>query len=205
MKSVIGDRLFRSLSSASRGTKKISKIIEEAYSKIGLTGNEKATIINDLYNPELASGNQSPFNLYFKSISDLDASKIRDLFKKYFDLVEKELVAVDLKINNIPKEIQNAYEYYLKHPLFTNFDDIKEIQQFEASDIGRFPENFIYRFIIPILKEIEIRQPQLLEKFNKSQVLVHSSDSFKRILKEQTGVNFDLLNNIRCKNFGLNR
>ena len=77
--------------------------------------------------------------------------------------------------------------------MFTNFDDIEEIQQFEASDIGRFPENFIYRFIIPILKKIEIRQPQLLEKFNKSQILVHSSDSFKRILKEQTGVNFDLL------------
>tara|TARA_B100001121_G_scaffold125751_2_gene110201 strand:- start:12318 stop:14312 length:1995 start_codon:yes stop_codon:yes gene_type:complete len=188
------------------GQKKLAKLIEEAYSKIGLTGNEKATIVNDLYNPELANGNQSPFNFYFKSISDIDGSKIRELFKKYFNLVEKEIVAdYDLKINNIPNEIQNACQYYLKHPLFTNFDDIKEIQQFETSDIGRFPENFIYRFIIPILKEIEIRQPQLLEKFNKSQILVHSSDSFKRILKEQTGVNFDLLKNIRCKNFGLDR
>ena len=121
-------------------------MIEEAYSKIGLAGNEKATIVNDLYNPELANGNQSPFNFYFKSISDIDGSKIRELFKKYFNLVEKEIVAdYDLKINNIPNEIQNACQYYLKHPLFTNFDDIKEIQQFESSDIGRFR-----KFYIPI-------------------------------------------------------
>ena len=188
------------------GQKKLAKLFKEAYKKIGITGNEKATIINDLYNPELANGNQSPFNCYFKSISDLDGGKISELFKKYFNLVEKKLVAdYDLKINNIPKDIHNAYEYYLKHPLFTNFEDIKEIQQFESSDVGRFPENFIYRFIIPILKEIEIHHPQLFAKFNKSQVLVHSSDSFKRILKEQTGVNFDLLKKVRSKHFGLDR
>ena len=160
------------------GQKKLAKLIEEAYSKIGLTGNEKASIINDLYNPELANGNQSPFNFYFKSISDIDRSEISQLFKKYFNLVENDIVSdYDLKINNIPSDIQNACQYYLKHPLFTNFDDIKEIQQFESSDVGRFPENFIYRFIIPILKK-SIRQPQLFEKFNKPQVLVHSIGFF---------------------------
>ena len=94
MKSVIGDKDFLDhCHPLPEGQNKLAKLFEEAYTKkIGLKGNEKATIINDLYNPELASGNQSPFNLYFKSIADLDASKIRDLFKKYFDLTKKELV-----------------------------------------------------------------------------------------------------------------
>ena len=62
----------------------------------------------------------------FKSISDIDRSEISQLFKKYFNLVENDIVSdYDLKINNIPSDIQNACQYYLKHPLFTNFDDIK--------------------------------------------------------------------------------
>jgi hypothetical protein len=53
------------------------------------------------------------------------------------------------------------------------------------SDIGRFPENFILRFLIPYVEQHESK-PHLISRFNPELGLIHSSKKMKSILPENT-------------------
>ena len=165
------------------GQKILADSFEQKYSLIGLKGNDKATIVNDLYNPELANGNFSPFKDYFKSISTLSKDEINKQFIALFKLANKDVHT--LENAQISSSIVSAYKYYFKHPLFVTEDDLKSIETFYPSDIGRFPEFMFFRYLVPYLKEIEETAPALFESFNHETQLVNTSESFQQLLAQQ--------------------
>lgn len=170
-----------------KGQEKMAKKIQELYASIGIEGNTKAKISNDLYNPELASGNFTKFQDYFKTYSKLSNDEINKQFQKYFSLVEKhgsEIESYLLVKEGISDSIHNAYNYYFKHPLYTSLDDVKYIETFYPSDIGRFPEYFFYRTLIPHLSIIESNQGDLFKSYNLNSVLVQSGESFQVLLDD---------------------
>ena len=154
----------------------------------------------------MANGNFSSFTKYFKTNPDQSNLNLRESFNKYFNLItSKVLDEEELFIHKIPLEIHRSYKHFLKHPLFTSSEDLNEINFFSPTDIGRFPENFLYRYLANILEKIEKESPSILDYFNQKQVLVHSSNSFKRILNEQTGVTFEDLEILKSISFNETR
>jgi hypothetical protein len=167
----------------------LSKVIQNTYAKIGIKGNEKAKIVNDLYNPDLGNGNISRFEKYFKVNSSINVQRLNKQFQRYFNNFQgQSLEEYELNQLNISNSIQDAYFYFLKHPLFNNKEDFNEIN-FIKSDIGRFPENFHYRFLASYIKEIEISHTNLIQSYNEGQFLIHCAADFKKIHLEQTGLN----------------
>jgi len=165
------------------GQKILANCFEQKYNLIGLKGKHKATIVNDLYNPELANGNFLLFKDYFKSISTLSKEEINKQFTALFKLKNKNVHT--LENAQINSSIVDAYKYYFKHPLFVTEDDIKSIETFYPSDIGRFPEFMFFRYLIPYIKEIEENDPVLFKSFNKETQLVNTSESFQQLLDQQ--------------------
>jgi len=170
-----------------KGQEKMAKKIQEIYASIGIEGKSKAKITNDLHNPELANGNFTKFQDYFKTYSKLSKDEIDKQFQKYFSLVEKhgnEIESYLLVKEGISESIHNACNYFFKHPLYTSLDDLKYIETFYPSDIGRFPEYFFYRTLMPHLSKIESNQGDLFKSYNLNSVLVHSSESFQVLLND---------------------
>lgn len=134
----------------------LADAIEAKFSEVGVKGDSKAEINNILYNPEFANGNKSFFHDYFKTFANFTESKISeqvDSFRKaYNESVHHSSIP---EVNNATRELRTAFEYYLRHPIFTSFSDILKFPPKYPSDIGRFPEYFIIRHLIPYLAHYE--------------------------------------------------
>ena len=123
----------------------LSGIIENIYAKIGLKGESKARIVNDLYNPELGNGNISRFEKYFKVNSSLNVQNINKQFELYFNNFQGHRLE-EYELNQL--KISIAFKmliFILLHPLFNSKEDFKEIN-FIQSDVGRFRKTFIIDF-----------------------------------------------------------
>lgn len=164
------------------GQKKLADHLEQLYGSLNICGYHKATIENDLYNPELANGVFTNFKDYFKSVSSISSEDINDQFKDFFKLKDNRYDSIEN--TKISRSIEYAFNYYFKHPLFVKKEDIESIKTFYGSDIGRFPEFLFYRYLIPYLKQIELNDPLLFESYNQETKLVHSFESFKQLLIE---------------------
>jgi lysophospholipase L1-like esterase len=134
----------------------LADAIEAKFSEVGVKGDCKAGINNVLYNPEFANGNKSFFHDYFKTFAPYTESEISeqvDAFRKaYNESVNHSSIP---EVNNTTRELRTAFEYYLRHPIFTSFTDILKFPPKYPSDIGRFPEYFFIRHIIPYLAYYE--------------------------------------------------
>lgn len=138
------------------GQQLLADAIEAKFSEVGVKGDCKAGINNILYNPEFANGNKSFFHDYFKTFAPFTESEISeqvDSFRKaYNESVNHSSIP---EVNNTTRELRTAFEYYLRHPIFTSFTDILKFPPKYPSDIGRFPEYFVIRHIIPYLAYYE--------------------------------------------------
>lgn len=161
--------------------------IAEYYSELNIKGQSKATIENILYNPELASGNVSDFHEYFKTFASLSKSKIQEelnlLGKTFLERLTFNTESPEL--SKISRELKTAVEYYLRHPLFTSVTDIVQFNPDNPSDVGRFPEYFIIRHLIPYMKLIEENIPEIAEQFDPKLSLIRSSDELLSILPDK--------------------
>ena len=170
-----------------KGQERMANIMQEIYLSLGITGDFNATIKNDLYNPEIGNGTLTKFPSYFKTFSKQSKDEINKQFQKYFSLVEKhgsEIESYLLVKEGISDSIHNACNYFFKHPLYTSLDDVKYMETFYPSDIGRFPEYFFYRTLIPYLRKIESSKGDLFKSYNLNTELVHSSESFQQLLND---------------------
>ena len=110
----------------------------------------KATLINNLYNPEIAKGNNSDFFDYFKAIPDID----RDFIKKNVMQLNSLLISTNsqnlskTQLNSFSTEFREAFKYYKRHPLFYNDAQLLNEPPARSSDIGRFPEFFLIRLMM---------------------------------------------------------
>lgn len=140
-----------------------------------LQGNQSLKIENRLYNPEYALGNSAEFHSYFKTFAPFSSDEIRNFISKFN--------TTDTFPEDIPKTIRMAFEYYLKHPCFPQIQDIIVAAPILPSDVGRFPEYFLFRYLIPYLKVIE-RTPELAGLFWEDTNILRSSDEFISILPD---------------------
>lgn len=128
----------------------LADAIEAKISEVGFKGDSKAKINNILYNPEFANGNKSFFHDYFRTFAPFTESEIKeqvDAFRKAYNELDHHSSISE--VNNATRELRTAFEYYLRHPIFTSISDILKFPPKYPSDIGRFPEYFVIRHLIP--------------------------------------------------------
>ena len=136
------------------GQNLISDKILEIFSASDIRGDEKATIVNDLYNPELAMGNTTEFYSYYKTYAPFSESQIKETIASINQEFSKQngsfedFCDEEIKKNQFPKEILFALKYQLTHPCFNDVKSLLDAGIKYASDVGRFPELFIVRFAI---------------------------------------------------------
>lgn len=161
--------------------------IADHYSELNIRGNSKASIENILYNPELACGNFSEFHDYFKTFAHLSEAQIHeelDLLGKIF----KDRLPFDsehTELSKISREVRTAVEYYLRHPIFTSVTDIVHFSPVNSSDVGRFPEYFIIRHLIPYMRLLTEDMAHVAGQFDQDLNLIRSSDELFAILPEK--------------------
>jgi hypothetical protein len=134
----------------------LADAIEGKFSEVGVKGDCKAVINNFLYNPEFANGNKSFFHDYFKTFAPFTESEISEQVQSFRKTYNESVHHSSIpEVNNATRELRTAFEYYLRHPIFTSFSDILKFPPKYPSDIGRFPEFFIIRHLIPYIAYYE--------------------------------------------------
>lgn len=168
------------------GQNLIAKKIQKSLQKYLPNENSTLVICNNLYNPELGIGNTTKFHEYFNTYASYSVSQISaevdDLRKQIDDIKgNQKQVLGNIRCSN---ELKNAIEYCLKHPCFPRIQDILNAPPIYPSDIGRFPEYFVLRFLMPYVKFYESNLT-LMPKFDAELNLIHSSESILSILPER--------------------
>ena len=158
----------------------ISNAIMEKLSKLNIKGSYKSKITNILYNPELSLGNLSEFHHYFKTYANLTESDIAKYVKNLIENL-KDVYTDEALLLDLPREIKTAFEYYLRHPFFPRLYDTLQLPPKYPSDIGRFPEFFIIRSLIPYLRVHELN-PLLADRFKETPGLLRTSSQLISIL-----------------------
>lgn len=170
--------------------KKIADAVREHLSSEALRGNSKLEIENRLYNPEYGLGNQDEFHDYFRSFSDLGEKRIAEEIERMKDFFfgdkdkRKERGAEESLFETLPKEIKTAFEYYRNHPCFPDPCFALAAGRFYPSDVGRFPEYFIVRFMFPFIKKFE-NDPEMATWFSEDTSVLRASSDMLRILPDQ--------------------
>lgn len=141
-----------------------------------LMGDRPMELKNRLFNPEYSAGNTTEFHNYFKTFTPFPSEDIGSWIEK---LVEN----LDAPLEEIPREINTAVEYYLNHPCFPQIRDIRKAGPFVSSDVGRFPEYFLFRYLVPYIREVE-RTEELSRLFDAPTGLLRSSGQFVSILPD---------------------
>jgi hypothetical protein len=154
--------------------------------KFGTKGRNTADIENILYNPELALGNVSEFHSYFKTFASLGESKIADAMIALRDNMKQigEFDSSSPVFSSIPKEIRNAVDYYLRHPCFPSVHDVIHFPPRYPSDVGRFPEYYLVRHLIPYLRAHESNL-LLAPRFEATPGLLRTSKELLTVLPEK--------------------
>ena len=166
------------------GQKMLADAILKKIKNKDFKGNKKARIENKLYNPELFKGNFQKFDVYYKTFSSISDNQIKSLVNEV--LIENEKKINDIKLNAIShqnSELESAIKYYAKHPIFESLADLKINPPEIRSDIGRFPEYFLVRVIIPYIVEIE-NNGDFKKFFNHD--IFRSSNNLKNILPSES-------------------
>ncbi len=148
-----------------------------------LNGQSRATINNDLLNLELALGNTSRFHDYYKTYAPYSEAQIENDVVRLKEDFQTNGQFTDHSLAFISTEMQRAIEYHRKHPCFTQSIDICRFPPRFSFDIGRFPEYFLVRQMIPYLKAIE-QDSQYERLFPASLALLHSSQVLSSILPD---------------------
>lgn len=161
------------------------KIIKELIELKIMKGYKTARIRNILYNPELSLGNTAEFYNYYKTYAPYD----REQIKKDVNIIKRRCQLSnnpqDLEgiLQLVSKETAAAIKHYLKHPCFPSIQDILHFGPQYPSDIGRFPEFFLIRHIVPYLRMTE-REPSLNRRFSADTKLLHSSSELMSVLPD---------------------
>ena len=165
------------------GQARVADEIRRNLDELGIQGRETADIENVLYNPELARGNIAEFHDYFKTFAPFSEKQIAGAMVTLESVLKKMEVfdSSSSALSTIPKEICWAFDYYLRHPCFTSIRDVLHFPPRYPSDVGRFPEYFVIRHLIPYL-QVHESNLQLAPRFDPSLGLLRSSDQFLSIL-----------------------
>jgi len=168
----------------SDGQKTLAEKIVSALTKARVTvGDNTAKIKNILYNPELAIGDTTGFYEYYKTYAPYSSEEIR----KDIDTIRKlssgsdETADPKEALQAVSKEMRLSFEHYLRHPVFPSIQDILHFAPEYPSDIGRFPEFFLIRHIVPYLRIAE-KESSLSGRFSMELGLLHPCEDLIALL-----------------------
>jgi tetratricopeptide (TPR) repeat protein len=187
MHEVIPDRMFLDhCHPLPEGQALLSDSICGKLKEAGVSGTAGALIRNILYNPELGSGNLSGFHDYFKTYAPFTEADIRQQVISLQKITERvKIFDTSLpEFSACTREMRTAIEYYFRHPLFTSLDDIVHNPPEYPSDIGRFPEYFIIRHIVPYLRMHE-KDKNLSARFSPGTGLLRTVEELVSVLPEK--------------------
>jgi hypothetical protein len=163
---------------------KLADAIFKHFKSSKLQGNATLDIENRLYNPEYSLGVDLEFYRYFNAYSDLSSDQLQKELSSLYHKLESQHDQVcwpkDL-IGELPKDMAGAIGYYQRHPMFPSLFDVIKAKPIRASDVGRFPELFICRYLIPYLSYLE-NHSELIRLFSSDLNLLRSADDFLNIL-----------------------
>lgn len=139
------------------GHKKLASDICDKLVTTTTKGGHKASLKNMLFNPEAFCGNKSEFFDYFRSFPDISEKEINSNLRRVDTLLEFTGKAnlSPVQMSSFPLSFKSAFEYYSRHPLFRNHARIRNMPPREPVDLGRFPEFFLVRLLIPYLEHYE--------------------------------------------------
>lgn len=167
------------------GQKQIADAMSSQFDEWGIRGNSRALIKNELLNPELSMGNATEFYTYFRAYAALAPEEIRLAVNRLGQsLEEPSSGAEQAALRAAPKEIKLAVEYYLRHPVFPTVGDVVRTGPQYPSDVGRFPELFLIRFLVPYLRAHE-GEPVLSARFDPAVEILRRSSDLVRVLPDE--------------------
>jgi hypothetical protein len=177
------------------GQKKLSNQILINLNRLEYIGEKSALIKNIIYNPELAFGNTQKFYDYFKTDSVLDEAKIHEGVECLIKGTSSNQINDIQMFAEVHPNIAEAFIYHLRHPCFPSLFDLLKSPPKYSSDIGRFPEYFLVRHVIPYLRKHE-KTPELMQRFSADINILRNSNDLMSILpdKSQGLVSDELLN-----------
>ncbi|GEM_PF-1805307 len=147
-------------------------------------GTSMAAILNLRFNPEHAMGNFTEFYSYFRAYAELSPEKIKEERDRLRTTLSETFIGNEESIlATAPEAFQNAIPFYLRHPLFSSMKEILRFGPEFPSDIGRFPEFFLIRHIIPYLKMHE-NDPELSSRFRSDLGVLSTSTNLSYALPE---------------------
>ena len=158
------------------GQRKIAKHMLASLQAQKIVGHCKATIQNILYNLEHSMGNLTEFYTYFRAYATSTPEKIKQevrRFQKRVKVAPSHEEAFLLQAAS--EELSMSIRYYLRHPLFSSLDDVLRFGPEYPSDMGRFPEFFLIRHIIPYLRVHE-NDSELALRFRPEIGILRRSD-----------------------------
>lgn len=169
------------------GQKILANNIAKAFKDFGIYGTNKVEIENFLYNPEVANGNVSKFHDYFKTFASFTEKQILDQIEELKEIFKggKEYESSMPELDSISRELKTAIEYYFRHPIFTTIKDVLQFPPVYSSDIGRFPEYYLVRHLIPYLRIYE-SDKTFKENFNFELNLLRTNEKLLSILPEKS-------------------
>lgn len=167
------------------GQEQIADTMSTQFDVRGIRGNSKAIIKNVLFNPELSKGNGTEFYAYFRTFAALTPEEIRRVVDRLRQgLDQPSSGAEQAALQSAPQEIREAVEYSLRHPVFPTVSDVLRAGPQYPSDVGRFPELFLVRFLIPYLRAHE-SEPVLAARFDPAAGILRRSTDLVRVLPDE--------------------
>jgi tetratricopeptide (TPR) repeat protein len=157
------------------GQQRIAGRVIEHLNDGGLAGNATAQIRNILYNPELALGNTTGFFSYFRTFAPFSEGDIAAHRDKLKLAVDGSAQRADTVTQGLPAEFRSAMDYHLTHPCFPELRFLLPFGPRYPSDVGRFPEYFLIRHLIPYLRSFET-DPDIKVRFTMSGLLRSSEE-----------------------------
>jgi len=188
MQSVVPDHLFVDhCHPLSQGQRKLADAVRSCFTEMGIQGDSVATIQNILYNPEFARGNTEEFHEYYRTFAPLSEMQITEAVAAIRASMSESGNGgpISRASKSVPKEIHVALEYYVRHPCFPGVGDIVRFPPRFPSDVGRFPEYFIVRYLIPYLRLHEANL-YLAQRFSSQIGLLRTSAQLTSMLPAYT-------------------
>lgn len=162
------------------GQQQIANRIIEYFRGNGLSGTNKAEIKNILYNPELSLGNNTEFFNYFRTYSPFSEKELKEHLDCLRSANNKSEYGTNL-LKSLPKELETAVKYHLQHPCFPELKFLVHFGPKYPSDVGRFPEYFLVRHIIPYIRYYE-REQELNRMFPIKEGILRTSKELSAVL-----------------------
>ncbi len=141
------------------GQETIAGKVMDCLKKKGISGSTMAVVENVLYNPELSMGNTTEFFRYYRTYDPFNEAEIAG----YIDQLKANVSPVknddeSAATAELPDGFRTALDYHLLHPAFPSLYYLVHHRPQYPSDVGRFPEYFLCRYLIPYLKLFESEQ-----------------------------------------------